>query len=81
MRVSETLPGGSMRIEVATAALADDLACLLRRCGYGNVEVGGRFVDIARANPELPQLEDLRLAALVDVWRRRHGGAPASRRR
>jgi len=70
-----------MRIEVATAALAADLASLLQRCGYEDVEVGGRFVNVARVNPGPLPLEDIRLAALVDVWRRRHGGAAASRRR
>jgi len=81
MTVTQTLPGVSMRIEVATAALADDLARLLCRCGYTEVCVEGRFVDIGRANPELPRLEDIRLAALVDVWRKRHAGALAVRRR
>jgi hypothetical protein len=79
--VTQTLPGVSMRIEVATATLADDLAGLLCRCGYTEVCVEGRFVDIGRANPELPRLEDIRLAAFVDVWRKRHAGASAVRRR
>lgn len=70
-----------MLVEVATPALAADLASLLRRCGYEDVEVGGRFVNVARINPGLPRLEDIRLAALVDVWGHRHGGAAASRRR
>jgi hypothetical protein len=70
-----------MRVEVDTAALAADLASLLRRCGYDDVEVGGRFVNVARVNPGLPHLEDIRLAALIDVWGRRHGGAAAARRR
>jgi hypothetical protein len=70
-----------MRIEVATTALAADLASLLRRCGYEDVEVAGRFVNVARVNPGPPSLENIRLAALIDVWRRRHGDAVASRRR
>jgi hypothetical protein len=79
--VSRTLPAESIRVEVSTSALAEDLASLLRRCGYDDVEVGGRFVNAARIDPGQPRLEDIRLAALVDVWRRRHEGASASRRR
>jgi hypothetical protein len=76
-----TMPVESMLVEVATPALAADLAALLRQCGYGDVEVGGRCVKIARINPGMPRLEDIRLAALIDVWGRRHLGAAASRRR
>ena len=70
-----------MRLEVATPELAADLASLLRRCGYEDAEVRGRFVTVARLNPDLPPLEDIRLAAIIDIWRRRHGGVAASRRR
>ena len=64
---------GSIGVEVETPALAGDLASLLRRCGYEDAEVRGRFVEVARLNPGLP-LEDVRFAAIVDVWRRRHDG-------
>ena len=79
--MARTLPAESIRVEVSTSALAADLALLLRRCGYEDVEVGGRFVTASRIDPGQPRLEDIRLAALVDVWRRRHEGASASRRR
>jgi hypothetical protein len=79
--VAHTLPAESMRFEVETEALAADLASLLRRCGYEDVEVGGRFVNALRIDPGQPLLEEIRLAGLVDVWRRRHGGAIASRKR
>ena len=79
--VGNALSAGPMRLEVATPELAADLASLLRRCGYEDAEVRGRFVTVARLNPGPPPLEDIRLAAFVDVWRRRHGGAAASRRR
>jgi hypothetical protein len=79
--VAHTLPAGSIRIEVSTSAFAADLALLLQRCGYEDVEVGGRFVNASRIDPGQPHLEDIRLAALVDVWRRRHEDASASRRR
>jgi hypothetical protein len=65
-----------MGVEVESPALASDLASLLRRCGYEDVEIRGRFVKVARLNPGLP-LEDVRFAAIVDVWRRRHGGVPS----
>src|SRR5579872_5696459 len=74
-------PVGSMRIEVGTSALAADLASLLRCCGYEDVEVAGRFLNVVRVDAGPPSLENIRLAALLDVWRRRHGGAVASRRR
>jgi hypothetical protein len=70
-----------MRFEVATPALAADLAQLLRRCGYEHVDVEGRFVNAFRNDPGQPRLEDLRLGAFFDVWRRRHGDAAAARRR
>jgi hypothetical protein len=79
--VAQTLPAESMRFEVATSALAADLASLLRRCGYRDIEVEGRFVNAVRIDPGQPRLEDLRLAAFVDIWSRRHAGAVASRRR
>ena len=79
--VARTLPAESLRFEVATSALAADLASLLRRCGYENVDVEGRFVDAVRIDPNQPGLEDIRLAGLIDVWRRLHGGASASRKR
>jgi hypothetical protein len=69
-----------MRVEVETPALAADLASLLRRCGYEDAVVRGRLVQVARLNPGLP-LEDIRFAAIIDVWRRRHRDAAASRRR
>jgi hypothetical protein len=75
------MPVESMLVEVATPVLAADLAALLRRCGYEDVEVGGRFVKVARINPRMPRLEDIRLDALIDIWGRRHLGAAASRRR
>jgi hypothetical protein len=75
------MPVESMLVEVATPVLAADLASLLRQCGYEHVEVGGRFVRVARVNPGLPRLEDIRLAALLDIWGRRHLGAAASRLR
>ena len=74
-------PVASMRIEVATTALAADLASLLQRCGYEDVEVVGRFLNVARVQPGPLSLENIRLAALLDIWRRRHGGAVATRRR
>jgi hypothetical protein len=70
-----------MRFEVETGALAVDLAGLLRRCGYENVEVGGRFVNVLRIDPTRPDFDDVRIAGFIDVWRRRHGGAIASRKR
>jgi hypothetical protein len=76
-----TMPVESMLVEVATPALAADLAALLRQCGYGDVEPAGRFVKIARIDPGMPRLEDIRLAALIDIWGGRHLGAAASRRR
>ena len=79
--MAKTLPVESMLVEVATPALAADLASLLRRCGYEDVKVERRFLTVARVNPGLPRLEDIRLAALLDVWGHRHGGAAASRRR
>jgi hypothetical protein len=79
--VVKTLPVESMLVEVATSALAADLASLLRRCGYEDVKVEGRFLNVARINPGLTRLEDIRLAALVDVWGHRQGGASALRRR
>jgi hypothetical protein len=81
LAVVDALSVGSMQVEVETPALAADLASLLRRCGYEDAEVRGRFVTVARLNPGLPPLEDLRLAAIIDVWRRRHGGVAAARRR
>jgi len=69
-----------MQIEVATSAFAADLASLLRRCGYQDVEIEGRFLRVARIHPDLRRLEDIRLAALIDVWRRRHDWATASRK-
>lgn len=60
-----------MGVEVETPALAGDLASLLRRCGYEDAVVRGRFVQVARRNPGLP-VEDIRFAAIVDVWHRRH---------
>jgi hypothetical protein len=78
--VANAPPLVSIRIEVSTPALAADLASLLRPCGYEDVEVAGRFVNVTRANPGPPSLENIRLAALLDIWRRRHGGAVATRR-
>jgi hypothetical protein len=78
--VTRVLRAEAMQVEVATSTLAADLASLLRRCGYQEVEIDGRFLRVARIHPDLRRLEDIRLAALVDVWRRRHGGAMAARR-
>lgn len=66
-----------MRVEVETPALAADLASLLQRCGYEDAVVRGRLVRVARLNPGLP-LEDIRFAAIVDVWRRRHRAVAGS---